>query len=359
MKRAIGLFAVLAALGTTVPAGAQSDEERAGARVAAQAGAKAFAEGRWADAVDLFTRAESLVHAPPHLLWMARAQVKLGQLVGARETYTKVVKETIPPNAPDAFRAAQEAGRTELEELVPRIPMVTAKVTNAEGKKYRLWVDGKEVPAALVGLPKPVDPGEHTLQVATDALASKATKVAVVEKDEKTVELALEPGVPLPAGAAAPPPEAPPEEKPAAGGDENGTDAPAGGQGGSGPEKDAGATEGTSGMRYGAYGALGLGAVGLGLGTVFALQSGSKRDEVVGLCPGGQCPVEKRSEIEAADSDARSAQTLSIVGFVVGGLGLAAGVTLWVLDSGSKGEADTAGVHPWIGPGSAGVVGRF
>src|SRR5262245_55707147 len=63
-RRAIALCAAFAVLLVAFGAQAQSDEERAGARAAAQEGASAFREKRWSDAIDLFTRAESLVHSP-------------------------------------------------------------------------------------------------------------------------------------------------------------------------------------------------------------------------------------------------------------------------------------------------------
>src|SRR5262249_44867150 len=85
-------------------ASAQSDENRAAARAAATEGARAMSEKRYADAVDLFTRAEALVHAPPHLLYIARALAAQGKLVRAQETYVKIGRETLPPNAPKAFR---------------------------------------------------------------------------------------------------------------------------------------------------------------------------------------------------------------------------------------------------------------
>src|ERR1700742_3765530 len=104
--RAIATALVLA-LGTVVVqpnAFAQSDDDRAGARVAATEGVKAINEKRWADAADLFTRAESLVHSPVHLLYLARAQVQLGKLVKARENYNRIIREHFAPDAPDAFR---------------------------------------------------------------------------------------------------------------------------------------------------------------------------------------------------------------------------------------------------------------
>src|SRR4051812_34405429 len=92
-----GIAAVLTmALGLSLvapSAWAQSDDDRAGARVAATEGVKALNDKRFADAADLFSRAESLVHSPVHLLYLARSQEKLGQLVKARENYTKIIRE--------------------------------------------------------------------------------------------------------------------------------------------------------------------------------------------------------------------------------------------------------------------------
>src|SRR5688572_28290531 len=93
----------LALLAAPQRAAAQSDEQRAAARSLATDGAAAFNEGRYQDAIDMMTRAESLVHAPPHLLFIARSEENLGRLVKAREAYLKIVKEQIPPGAPGAF----------------------------------------------------------------------------------------------------------------------------------------------------------------------------------------------------------------------------------------------------------------
>ena len=62
---------------TATLAHAQTDLERATARDAANSGRAAFDAGQYERAIDSFSRAESLVHAPPHLLFLARAQAKL------------------------------------------------------------------------------------------------------------------------------------------------------------------------------------------------------------------------------------------------------------------------------------------
>jgi hypothetical protein len=56
--------------------------------------------------------------------------------------------------------------------------------------------------------------------------------------------------------------------------------------------------------------------------------------------------------------DGDAAKTLSLVGFALGGVGLAAGVTLFVL-SNKKETAAAARVEPYIGAGQLGLRGGF
>lgn len=331
------------------PAAAQTDTERAGARAAASEGLKAFKAGDYSKAVDLFTRAESLVHAPPHLLYIARGQEKLGKLVKAREAYMKITREKLDANAPDAFKDAVEKAKAELAALEPRVPALTINVSGEGAGDAVVTMDGNPVPKALVGVPYPVDPGEHQLQATGKGVQSAVATVNLSEgaKESVALELVSAPGV-MPPGAA-------PDDAP--GGN---TPAPGGGSDTSGASTSGSATMdtgGMSGMRIGGYVGLGVGVVGIAAGTFFALQASSKRDEADSLCTPAGCPANKRAEIDDLDSSADSASTNSVIGFVVGGVGLATGVTLLLLDSGKdKGQA---GVRPYVGVGSAGVVGRF
>src|SRR5688500_4416445 len=169
---ALGLF--LHAL----PSTAQSDEQRATARSLATDGASAFNEGRWKDAVDMFTRAESLMHAPPHLLFLARAHNKLGQLVKAREAYLKVVKETLAPNAPRAFREAQVSAEEELKEVEPRIASLTITIEGGQNiKDLAVTVDGTPLPSVVIGLSRPIDPGTHAVEATAPGYITKRESV--------------------------------------------------------------------------------------------------------------------------------------------------------------------------------------
>jgi len=117
-------------------------------------------------------------------------------------------------------------------------------------------------------------------------------------------------------------------------------------------------------LRIASFAALGVGAVGLGAGTAFALRSVSQRAQADDICPDpNRCPISQRDTVNGLDDNARSAKTFATVGFVVGGVAAGAGITLLVL-AGSK-QAPTAAspvepqVRPWIGLGSLGVMGSF
>ena len=146
----------LACLALSAEAGAQSEEEVAGARAAATEGIKAYNDGRWSAALDLFQRAESLLHAPTHLLYMARANAKLGRLVAARELYNKIIREPLGPKAPKAFQSAQEAAREEIAQVEPRLGKLTVTVEAPVGVIPVVKMDGESFPTALLGVARPI-----------------------------------------------------------------------------------------------------------------------------------------------------------------------------------------------------------
>src|SRR6188768_2893736 len=122
------------------PAFAASDEEKAGARAAATQGQAAYEKKHWAEALDLFTRAESLVHSPVHLLYKARALVQLGQLVKARETYLSLTREESTSSSPAVLKAREDAAK-EVAQLEPRLANLTVKVDGAGAAEASVVMD--------------------------------------------------------------------------------------------------------------------------------------------------------------------------------------------------------------------------
>lgn len=329
-------------------ASAVTDEERNGARAAATQGAEAFNQGNYSQAVELFTRAESLVHSPVHLVFLGRAELKLGHWVKAYELFNKAKREKLPADAADAqVQAVADAGK-ELSDLEPQLPTVASSVAQApQDREVTVTMDGEKVPAALVGVARPVDPGTHQFQAVAPGMASEVTSVTVKAGEHQSLQLSLKPGAPgsLPAGGAAPAGEpaapAPPASAPA-------EPAP------------APASSGTSGLKIGGFVGIGVGVVGAAVGTVFLVSGSSKQkdaDNAFNACGGPLCPKSERDHVHSLDDDAAGKKTIGAVGLIAGGVGLATGVTLLVLSSGKSESA--AHVSPWLGVGSAGVSGRF
>ncbi len=334
---------------------AQSDEQRSAARALATEGATAFNEARYGDAVDLFNRAEALIHATPHLLYLARAYDKLGQLVRAREAYMKIVREPLADSAPKIFQDTKSKAEQELRAIEPRLANLAIKLEGGEkAKDPAVLVDGSPLAAVLIGVSRPIDPGEHKIEAGAEGFRAEPQTVKLGEGERKslTLKLIADPN------ARALVPSAEPAAEPKAVAPAAAASSPAVDRGPSQPSGD------NSGLRIASYVAFGVGVVGLGAGTFFTLQSSSKRSDADAKfeeCGGASGCTNNNplsAEVEELDNDARSALTLGIVGFAVGGVGLAAGTALFIASSGGESK-DSAGVTPWVGLGSAGVRGRF
>jgi hypothetical protein len=128
---------------------------------------------------------------------------------------------------------------------------------------------------------------------------------------------------------------------------------------------DVGSAKSGNGMRTGAYVAFGAGVVGLGVGAIFGMKAKSNYREANDItndnCPSsGPCelPASLFDKRQGLGQDGDSAKALSIVGFALGGVGLAAGVTLFVLSNKKEGEA-AARIEPYVGVGQLGFRGGF
>jgi len=118
----------------------------------------------------------------------------------------------------------------------------------------------------------------------------------------------------------------------------------------------------TSSLRTASYVALGVGVVGVGVGTIFGLKAKSDYKKGNDLCPAFPCSLssEQAKDRENFGKDGDRAKTLSLVSFIAGGAGLAAGATLFILSSKkTEGSAAQTSLSPYIGLGSLGLNGSF
>lgn len=313
---------------------ANDGDARASARGLAEEGADLYDAGQYTAALDRATRAEELYHAPSNVLLIAQAQEALGQLAAAAETYEKLVAEPLPPSAPHAFLKAQEDGKQRLSALLARVPSILVTVNGGpvtEG--VAVSVDGRPVTSHAVA--ERFDPGPHKVEVSapgfipfeqTVTLPSRGGVVVVASVLSPLTGAAAGPtaAAAQPTAVASPSPDAPRPQP---------------------------------GLHAPAYVAFATGGAGAIAGAITGILSLSKVHDLREACPGNRCPPSEQGEIHSA----QLLGTTSTIGFAVGGVGIAAGtVLLFIHPSGGQAPESTRGsIAPWIGPGSAGVTGRF
>ncbi len=191
---------------------AVTDQERSAARDAARAGVVEFRKGNFEDALRLLETAERVVHAPTHLLYIARSQAKSGLLVEARETYQKLINEKLPDGAAQPFVDAQEVGQTELAELSGRIPQLKVTLVAADGRSLDdpvLAIDEQIISSVLVGLNVPANPGRHVVTARAPGMREARAEVNLVEgaKEELQLTLVVDDTAPAPTSTPQEPPE--------------------------------------------------------------------------------------------------------------------------------------------------------
>jgi hypothetical protein len=267
--------------------------------------------------------------------------------VEAQETYRRIVREGAAPGSPSAFaKAVEDAGR-ELQPLSSRIGTVTITVTSRAGEAVpgaRVSWDGAPINNATLGAKRPADPGPHVLRVTADGYQPLELTVVVptgagvdapasLAKDA-TASAPVPPAptaAPAPSAAAAPP--AVTAEPPS--------------------RQDSPAANGSWGPWP--WVAFGVGGAGLATGAVTGALAMSKRSSIIGQCPGGVCAPAQRSDVDTYNT----LGLVSTIGFVVGGVGAAAGIVLLLVPPPKP--TTTAEVHwvPVVGPGSLGAAGTF
>ncbi len=318
------------------PAVAQpvDDQLRATARALADEGMSFFEKKQYADALDRFDRAAAIIQAPTITLHAARSLDKLGRLIEAAERYRTCINTTLDANAPPAFVGAQDAARTELQTLTPRIPSVEVVVNGPGADQAAVTLDGKPIPKALVGVKMLVNPGDHKIGATTET-HTDLEEVTVTEKQASRVVLELEPKVD---GNDTPPPQ---------------TDKPV---------SQPWSTKKRAGVGLLAAGGA-LGIVGIATG-ISAINKEPKLEE---YCPAElaeqnkPCPLttEEKPVYTKLYDEYSALRVVSSVGLVLGGAAIVTGVVLFVTGSKAKPATTSFHIEPLIGPSSVGFRGTF
>ena len=274
---------------------AEDAETRSAARDLATQGAQAFEAGQYAQASDFFRRAHELVPAPSIALLRARSLAKLGSLLEAVDVYEQTARFKLSDDSPEAYSQAVQTAHIEVEEVrrrVSRLKLTLLGVT--KGDTPQVTIDDKPMPAVLLGVERPINPGAHHIAVTVDGQARAARDITLVEADSALVELDVRTAHPV--------------EKPVVF---------------TQPPTQVSSSSDTSSVRTLGYVALGVGVVGLGLGTYSGLAALHRKSDLDAACTPG-CPQSSASDIDSF----RSNRTVSWISFGVGIAAVGAGVVL-------------------------------
>jgi hypothetical protein len=328
-----GAAIVASMLVTAVASAEPSAADRETARTLMDQGHVLLEKGDVKEALKHFQAADEIMHVPTTAVPVAKLQASLGLLVEARDTLASSMRRT-PEKAtdPQPFKDARAEGERLDASLAGRVPGLTITVKGVgDGEKPALAIDGLDMPAAALGLPRAVDPGHHVV-VAKTATAEGRQELDLREGEQKAVEITF-----VSTGAPAiPPPRAMPDTPTAS------------------------ATSHSPGLVT--WVGVGLAGAGVIAGSVTGLMAISKTPGLTGECANHICGPTAHSDLDSANTLA----TVSNVAFAVAGVGAAVAViSLLVGHEASTeppaespaGSAPTA--HLWVGLGAAGLRGSF
>lgn len=338
MTRSIARASTLALLtGALLFSSGRARAQGAGKQAAAQAifeeAKKLYTKGDYAAACPKFADSQSLDPAPGTQFNLANCYEKNGQTASAWATFKSAAASYRAHNRPDWETKARDRASA-LEPKLSKLNVVVGDGARVPGLEVRR--DGQTISASELGTPIPVDPGDHVIEAqAPGRKPSKGTaKVAPAPGEQKFTVTALEVEDKPPVAAATTPtttPAATASDKP--------------------PPQHSG---GGSGQKTAAFVALGLGAAGLVVGGVTGVMALSKNKTATDACPNdGACASQAAVD---ANSSAKSLATISTVGFIVGGVGVAAGAILFA--TAPSGAPKTGALHlvPTAGPTGAGLA---
>lgn len=309
---------------------ADSATDTAAARAYGQDGVVLADQGKCTAAIEKLDRAEKLHHAPTTAGRLGECEITVGKVVAGTERLQRLLREGLAPSPPKSFVTAMDRAQRVLDAALPRIATLRISVKAPAGAKPAVTVDDEAVSSALIGADIPTDPGAHKVVATAKGFVSATKELTLKDGETNGITLTLVAD-----------PSYKPEQPPVVAGPVTGPVSP-----------DTTTARKTNILPYVAFGA---GALGLGVGTVAGLIVGSKSSDLSSNCRGdGGCPKTQESTLDSAQTWA----TVSTIGFIVGGAGIATGVVLLLIGSPGK-SASRGTVRPLVGAGFAGVDGTF
>ncbi|MEO7332129.1 MAG: hypothetical protein ABI193_26370 [Minicystis sp.] len=314
-----------------------SAENRAAAQVLFDQGKEFAKNNKFNEACPKFEESQRLDPRISTQFKLADCFEHIGKTASAWANFLDVAGATKAAGQADREQVARDRAAT-IEKKLSRLSIHVDAATTAGLKVLR---DGSEVGHALWDTAVPIDPGQHRLVASAPGKLSWEGTFNV-GAPSANVTMTIPPLNDAPV-VLTPPPVASP-----------GGPGTLPGTGGSSPPDrpdrpmEGGSTGTTQRIVGGVVGVVGL--AGIAVGTVFGLQAKSKLDNSQQFCRTKLLCTEQGLTL---NNDAKSAATISTIGFITGGAALATGVVFFF--TAPSRPAPQATITPLLGPQVAGL----
>jgi hypothetical protein len=302
--RQISAFAVLlSALATSAPSLGQA-RDAATAEALFRQGRQAVEAQDYKTACPKFGESQRLDPAVGTLMNWAACEEKLGRLASAWQRWREAI-DGLPPKDDRLTFAEQRVA-----ELEKRLPKLAIALTAGADPASKIFRDDIELGPASLGVPLPVDPGEHAIVVRLPGHAAQRVTVSIGEAESKRIDVTP------------------------------------------GPLEKTAAIPADQGKSYKAVGIVagGVGVVGVGAAIVTGVLLNSARTTVRENCVDKAC---NPKGLDAASSG-RTLLPINLAAWIVGGVGLGAGAYFLFV----RRDGTSAGVSAAAVPGGAALSAR-
>lgn len=318
-----GLVCALVLALAPTSAHAQSASDKALAETLFREGRTLMADGKIDDACAKLEGSYRIDPKTGTLTNLAACHEMQGKTASAWAEFSEAAAQ-----AANARRSSiEQVARARAAALETKLSRLSIHLT-APNPSVEITIDGRRIVSEALSTSIPLDPGVHkvTAKLGDATWTGEAIMAAGPSSSELTIPK-VEALAPKPVVAA-------PEPAPAR------------------PETAVSSSAPGHGRDIATYGALGVGVIGIGMGTVFGLVTLSKKSDADALCHGSVCGSQRGVDLQEG---ARSSATLSTVGFGVGLVGAAVG--LYLLATAPK--SPSSNPSAMVSADRWGISGRF
>ena len=282
-----------------------------------------YKANKFADALSVFRESYGIVPSPNSRIYIARCLGATGDHVAAYLEFEALIADVDSRNDPK-YQPTRDAAVTERDEVAGKVALVTVSVANAT-PDTRVTISLKDIPSDQWGKQFPMLPGPVEVTVSKPPGAPQTQTIELTAGQKRTIAL----------DAAGKPGDEGPEPPPSTSGNR------------------------LKFLRPVSFALAGVGVVGIGMFAVAGALANVTYSDLEGKCTAGtprSCPSSAQGQID----EGKVQKDVANVGLVIGAVGLATGVTAFILsrDTGKKDEPKPE-VQAVIGPSYIGVQGSF